>query len=207
MKVYPNIRVASPFTTTHLWYAMISVSICLDILAGGKKRDQKESDHSDASPWVWWGRLFALTKDVRSHGWGKSCWSELTSASMSCRAAHLWLVEEASFSSSVAWSSCWWREVGSSAGIGSCNTKERRWQKSDRVRGKKEKYRWTKLMEPSAKVQIWSIRQAPGMDPTVGISLVTSSLWKYYWEKGKWSVIKIHSHSTVQKHNVSKMDC
>ena len=85
------------------------------------KRDLREPD-SWASPGAWWGRLFSLTKDVRSDGWGKSCWSEFKSASMSCRAAHFWLVEEASFSSSVAWSSCWWREEGSSAGVGSCNT-------------------------------------------------------------------------------------
>lgn len=102
---------------------MIFFNICLNKLAGGKKADQKESDHSNAPPSFWLGRQFSLTNDERSHGWGKSCWSEFTSASMSCRAAHLWLVEEASFSSSVAWSSCWWRDVGSSTGVVSCNMK------------------------------------------------------------------------------------
>ncbi|TNN53279.1 hypothetical protein EYF80_036513 [Liparis tanakae] len=43
---------------------------------------------------------------------------------MSCRAAHLWLVEEASFSSSVAWSSCGRREGVSSASVGSYDTKK-----------------------------------------------------------------------------------
>lgn len=66
-----------------------------------------------ASPGASWGRLFSLTKDVRSEGWGKSCWSAFNSESTSCRAAHLMFVEEANFSSSVAWSSCVPRSSGS----------------------------------------------------------------------------------------------
>lgn len=69
----------------------------------------------EAPPGACEGRLFSFTKDVRSHGCGKSCWSEFSSASTSCRAAHLWPVEEASFSSSVAWSSCEWEAVSSTS--------------------------------------------------------------------------------------------
>lgn len=118
MMVYPNISSEFPLSTACLRYALISH------LFGHRwlevQRGIMESQTVEASPGAWWGRLFSLTKDVRSLGWGKSCWSEFNSASMSCRAAHLWLVEEASFSSSVAWSSCGWREGVSSAGVGSC---------------------------------------------------------------------------------------
>lgn len=72
-----------------------------------------------ASPEAGGERLLSLTKDVRSQGSGKSCCTEFKSAS--CRDVHLWLVEEASFSSSVAWSSCRW-DWGSSGDSASCNT-------------------------------------------------------------------------------------
>lgn len=85
---------------------------------GGFNTKGKWGDHW-VSPGGGGERLFSLTKDVRSQGSGKSCCTESKSAS--CREAHLWLVEEASFSSSVAWSSCRW-DWGSSGDSASCDT-------------------------------------------------------------------------------------
>lgn len=66
------------------------ISACFHLDPGGcRHKEQEEDEDKKASPGACWGRLFSLTKDVRSHGRGKSCWSELRSASLSCSAAHL----------------------------------------------------------------------------------------------------------------------
>lgn len=101
-------------------FLLSTICLCCTIIwtqvDGGFNTKGKWWD-SWASPGAGGERLFSLTKDVRSQGSGKSCCTEFKSAS--CREAHLWLVEEASFSSSVAWSSCRW-DRGSSRD--SCDT-------------------------------------------------------------------------------------
>ncbi len=73
-------------------------------------------DSSTFSPSLSSGKLFSLTKAVKSVGCGKSWGSEVSSTSTSCL-VHFWLVEEASFSSSVAWS-C--ESSGLASGESSC---------------------------------------------------------------------------------------
>lgn len=97
-----------------------TICLCYTVVGtevGGGFNTKGKGWDSWASPGAGGERLFSLTKDVRSQGSGKSC-AEFKSAS--CREAHLWPVEEASFSSSVAWSSCRW-DWGSSGDSASCN--------------------------------------------------------------------------------------
>lgn len=144
-----------------------TICLCYTVVGtevGGGFNTKGKGWDSWASPGAGGERLFSLTKDVRSQGSGKSC-AEFKSAS--CREAHLWPVEEASFSSSVAWSSCRW-DWGSSGDSASCN-----------MEGGRGCGQWHRRRHAQ---KLQTIHR-PVMNWTAEFSLVTSSLWKYYWEK------------------------
>lgn len=101
-----------------LWALLYGSIICFDVALTRVSGEDKMTD-SNAKPGFSWGRLFSFTKVVTSQGCGKSWWSVFKSWSILWWVALLWLVEEASFSSSVAWSSCWWRDGDSSGDVGS----------------------------------------------------------------------------------------